>query len=103
MTELKMITKSTYYVDIYDLEAFLSEKTGKKIDISGYNRGDNYDEEIVPPDTNESYLRSYESEIVEFLECEYIDLQYSSFGPALQWLADQSWIPYGNYIISVDA
>lgn len=103
MTELKIITKSTYYVDIYDLEVFLSEKAGERIEVVGYNRGDNYDEEIVPPDTNQKHFRSEDIEVEEFLEEKFIDLQYGSFGAPLQWAADNGWIPYGSYIVSVDA
>lgn len=103
MTELKIITKSTHYVDIYDLEVFLSEKVGEKIEIAGYNRGDNYDEEIVPPDTNQKFYRNNDAEVEDFLKEKFIDLQYGSFRAPLQWAADNGWIPYGNYIVSVDA
>ena len=101
MTELKMTTVYTNYVDYYDLTTFLSEKRGVKIGNTGLNNDTVYDFDVTSPNDGQAYLRFDEDDINEWLDKTDIDYQMSGAGPALQWAADNGWIPYGSYIISV--
>lgn len=98
MTELKITTKSTHYVDAYDLCRFLTEKIGRKIVFGQSSNDTDYS---CLADGNSDSWEDQEEEVNEIIKSGYINCDYPGWDSILSYAANQNWIPEGNYVVRV--
>lgn len=101
MSSLKITTKTTHYVDYGDLEAFLTEKLGKEVQIIGSPNDTDYSVDVEVPDPEDAMFKWDEEERQEFVATGIIDLDTGSFHRPLSYAAQQKWIEPGSYVVSV--
>lgn len=100
---LKLTTKTTHYVDYYDLEVYLTEKIGKKVEIIGSPNDTDYNFEATPLDpTGSMYVYDME-EVENFLETGVINMEYGYSGlyTVMNYACTQGWIEPGHYSMTV--
>jgi len=98
---LIMTTKTTHYVDYADLEAFLTEKLGKEVEIIGSPNDTDYSVDVELPDPANAEHKWDEEERQKFANTGLIDLERSSLHLPLSYAVQQGWIEPGAYIVRV--
>lgn len=98
---LKLVTKTTHYVDYYDLEVFLGEKIGKTVEIIGSPNDTDYKFEAEPLDSTSSMYVYVMEDVEEFLETGMINMEYGGLYTVMNYACTQGWIEPGNYVITV--
>lgn len=96
MTELRKTTKSTHYVDYFDMQNYLTEKLGKRVEIIESPNDTDYSIDIEKGDIYE-----YDQDTIdEFIENGYIYMDYG-YHTIFKYLCNQGIIEEGNYVIRV--
>lgn len=101
MTDLKITTVVTNYVDYYDLQTYFGEKIGKEFEIIGASNDTDHTVNVKPFNENDPMAKWDMEDINKVLASGIIDLERSSFRPFMSWACKQGWIPEGKYCVRV--
>lgn len=94
--ELKKVTKTTHYVDSFDLADFIGEKIGRSVEIIDTPNDTDYSATVKKEELDDWDMKS-----VSLLKDKgYISMEYG-FHQIMTYCANQNWIEEGNYVIKV--
>lgn len=94
--ELKIITKTSHYVNMYDLCSFLSEKIGRNVGF-----GESANDTDYSVDVEKGEIDSYDQAGLDgFLATGYINMYYGC-NTVFTYCANQGWLEEGSYVFRV--
>jgi hypothetical protein len=94
--ELKVVTKTTKYVDSFDLTEYLGSKIGRSVEFVDTRNDTDYSLSL----TKEEILNYDKRYIDHFLNVGWISLDHG-YHAVLTYCVNKGWLDEGDYVIQV--
>lgn len=94
--ELKITTKTTHYVDAYDLANYIGSKIGRPVEFVDSPNDTDYSVSIEKEEIDDFDMKS----VSNMIEKGWISLDYG-YHACLVHCANEGWLEEGDYVITM--